>query len=184
MIRKDGSRDAIVRIQHELWTRTVSAGTTYRPPTYISRMTELEDDQNSLTSKIPERTAWYAWLNPNDAFPLIYLGGDWPPSSGIKVYSEDYLLLRDDSLTVSISSGTQIKDLDSQSIVNLMWWRVGDYIGVTTALDPRNVLLLLPGTHFSFGRCRFQVTRVDEDSSTVELSASQQPNPWYVPEGG
>jgi hypothetical protein len=120
---------------------------------------------------------WYVSLGDKVVTPLSLLASTNDRAANAQGFSDDPLVISPSGLAIRVESNLPLSELDEESIVELMWWRLGEYVGVSSGLDPRAVLLLLPGTRFTFGKGQFQVRSMSNNEITLRMD--QIANPYF-----
>lgn len=184
-IGQEGSRDVRLRINVDHWRESVPDGGVYRPTAYVYRLSSSEADEKPHSAKNPDRVAWYVWVHRHLAIPLTHVGAGSTHAMGIRVFSGDMMLIHPDGVEVDIGVSDDVNDdwrsVESDlcsTVVDLMWWRMGKYLGVSAGTDPRYILMLLPGTQFTYLRCLFKAEIVNSSTGRVRLNISQKANPF------
>lgn len=167
--------------QQEMLADAIAKNNIYKPLTFVSRLTNNDEGGDPATNRCPERIAWYAWVHPDMAYPLTALAHGSVEANDIKVFSTaDWLVAHPESQGASVRM-TASSSLGRQEVMHLgelVWWRVGRYIGIAPGMDPRTVLLLLPGTKFTYRELMVNVKTVNDDTYVVEVDVSYRRNPF------
>jgi hypothetical protein len=140
-------------------------------------MTTGADYDESERAKCPERVGWYVSCDYKFIVPLTKLASFNDRVAPVQVYGNDALVIHPTGLAIRIESPLALSELDEDTVLELMWWRLGEYVGVASGLDPRAVLLLLPGTRFAFRKGLFQVRSMNDGDVCIEMQ--QVANPYF-----
>ena len=177
-VTRTGSTGSERRPGHlKQWRHAVQTDGVYRPPTYVCRMTLAEDYYEADRAKCPERVGWYVSCDAKFITQLTDLASFNDRVPSVQVYGNDALVIHPTGMAIRFESPLALSELDEDTVLELMWWRLGEYVGVASGLDPRAVLLLLPGTRFAFRKGLFQVRSMNDGEVCIEMQ--QIANPYY-----
>ena len=163
LIQKYGTRDDLIDTQEAGLKIALKAGVAYRPRTHLARISETGSFQAS--TPIEDHVAWVWWPSGLGAFRLasaiIAAGpvGSFSAADRILVYLQPLLIEFTDTTDFG-SSGVR-------SLADLVWWRIGNYVGVSAGQDPRAVLLLIDSLVFRYQTVEVQVKSADAENGLL-----------------
>lgn len=172
-----GSRDRRLEIHRKRWSEALDAEGPYRPVAYVSRIDELPFDPTDESRK---QTVWQVSFLPSIEVALRDLSSSAYHTKPLG--TEEWLITHKEPLEVAIKPSEALNALDPFDIVDLMWWKVGNYVGVSANIDPRSALLLLPGTAFTYRTTRFKVSGLDSVAGKLTITIQRISNPFYTNE--
>lgn len=145
-VKQFGSRESRLRRQLDSLRESRRDGTHYFPATYAGRAT-AEWDGLSDPSR-DDRVAWYWWPSALGSVPLSLLETN---RDQVGIFTSDQRIVQyRESLIVDILDESDFGVSGERSFADLCWWRIGEYVGVSSGRQPGLVLWITDGSVFRY----------------------------------
>ncbi len=145
-VKQFGSRENRLRLQLDQLRESRRDGTHYIPATYAGRATAEWDGLSD--PRRYDRVAWYWWPSALGTVPLSLLETN---HGQVGVFSSDQRIVQyRESLVVDILHQSDFGVSGERSFADLCWWRIGEYVGVSSGRQPGLVLWITDGLVFRY----------------------------------